>query len=166
MTQPDPGASTPDRTSSAAGREEPGSYAVRLERATRGLLEVNVAVLSRMEGKINPSHLRALQELDRLGGAKVSELAEALGVLPSTASRISDRLSDAGLLTRRIARDNRRATWLETTVSGRAILTELEHARTAALDRIAARMAPAERDALLNGAEAFAHAYTQDRVNP
>lgn len=145
-------------------RRDDLDYAERLELATRGLLELSVGVLSDMEENVSPSHLRALQSLDRLRGAKVTALADALGVPPSTASRISDRLTAAGLITREVAADNRRATWLELTASGRAVLRDLVHARARALNEVAGALTDAERDALLRGAEAFAavHRRMQD----
>jgi DNA-binding MarR family transcriptional regulator len=144
------------------GRVDTGSgppFADRLELALRGLLELSVGVLSVMEENVSPSHLRALQSLDHLGGAKVTVLGEALGVPPSTASRISDRLTAAGLITREVAPDNRRATWLELTAAGRSVLSDLAGARARALERVIEAMTQGERDALLLGAEGFARAY-------
>lgn len=138
-------------------------FDARLEIATRGLLELSVGVLGEMEERVSPSHLRALQALGNLGGGKVTELGDALGVPPSTASRISDRLTAAGLITREVAPGNRRATWLALTHAGRAILDELTAARAQALSEVTARMPAASRDALLAGAEAFATAYHQVR---
>lgn len=139
------------------------SYAVRLERSTRGLLELSMRVLGEVEEAVSPSHLRALQALGSLGGGgRVSALADELGALPSTASRISDRLTAAGLATREIARDNRRATWLQLTPAGAAVLDELVQARVKALARVAERMPPAQRDALLAGTEAFTAACATD----
>ncbi|WP_433035420.1 MarR family winged helix-turn-helix transcriptional regulator [Actinomycetospora sp. CA-053990] len=134
-------------------------FAGRLEVALRGLLELSVGVLSVMEENVSPSHLRALQSLDHLGGAKVTALGDALGVPPSTASRISDRLTAAGLITREVAPDNRRATWLDLTPAGRAVLSDLADARAQELVCVTEAMTPEERDALLLGAEGFARAY-------
>ncbi|GAA4790558.1 hypothetical protein GCM10023200_26920 [Actinomycetospora chlora] len=134
-------------------------FADRLELALRGLLELSVGVLSLMEENVSPSHLRALQSLDHLGGAKVTVLGDALGVPPSTASRISDRLTAAGLITREVAPDNRRATWLELTPAGRKVLADLADARARALERVTEAMTPDECDAFLLGAEGFARAY-------
>ncbi|WP_433035453.1 MarR family winged helix-turn-helix transcriptional regulator [Actinomycetospora sp. CA-053990] len=139
--------------------EADASFAGRLELALRGLLELSVGVLSDMEESVSPSHLRALQSLDHLGGAKVTALGDALDVPPSTASRISDRLTAAGLITREVAPDNRRATLLELTPAGREVLSDLADARAKALERVTAAMTPGERDALLLGAEGFARAY-------
>jgi DNA-binding MarR family transcriptional regulator len=99
-------------------------YLERLERATRGLLALNVSVLERMEKQIGLAPLRALQSLERLGPSLVTELGSDLDLLPSTASRLSDRLADAGYITRRVSPTNRRATLLEMTDAGRAVLDE------------------------------------------
>lgn len=141
--------------------ESAPAFAERLELALRGLLELSVGVLSAMEENVSPSHLRALQALEHLGGAKVTALGEALGVPPSTASRISDRLTAAGLITREVAADNRRATWLELTPAGHQVLSELAGTRAKALERVTAAMRPDEREALLLGAEGFARAYQE-----
>lgn len=137
------------------------SFAERLELALRGLLELSVGVLSDMEENVSPSDLRALQSLEHLGGAKVTALGDALGVPPSTASRMSDRLTAAGLITREVAPDNRRATWLELTADGRAVLADLARARAAALGRVIEGMTDDGQKALLTGAEGFADAYRQ-----
>ncbi len=100
------------RTKGSAEAEE---YSVRLERATRGLLALNVSVLEHVEDSVGLAPLRALQSLDRRGPSMVGELGDDLGLVPSTASRLSDRLAEAGLITRRPAPSDRRSTLLELT---------------------------------------------------
>lgn len=135
------------------------AYLERLEQATRGLLALNVSVLERMEKKIGLAPLRALQSLDRLGPSMVTELGDDLDLLPSTASRLSDRLAEAGLITRRVSPTNRRATLLELTASGRAVLDELIALRVQALGVVAEQMTDRDRAALVNGAHAFTAAH-------
>jgi len=120
--------------------DEQDGYAHLLERATRGLLALNVSVLARMEKRIGLAPLRALQSLDRLGPSLVTELGVDLDLLPSTASRLSDRLTEAGYITRRVSPTNRRATLLELTDAGRAVLDELIALRVAAFGEVARRM--------------------------
>jgi DNA-binding MarR family transcriptional regulator len=91
----------------------------------------------------------------------VTELGEDLDLLPSTASRLSDRLSDAGLITRRVSPTNRRATQLELTDAGRAVLDELITLRVHALGTVAAQMTDRDRAALVKGAHAFTTAHQQ-----
>ena len=127
----------------------------RLERATAGLFALNVSVLERMEKRIGLAPLRALQALDRRGPSLVTELGADLDLLPSTASRLSDRLADAGYITRRVSPSNRRATLLEMTDAGRAVLEELIQLRIQAFGEVVRHMSEAERSALVRGAEAF-----------
>ena len=140
---------------------ECGGYAETLERATQGLLELNVAVLEQMEKSIGLAQLRALQSLERLGPSLVTELGTDLDMLVSTASRLSDRLADAGLITRRVSPANRRATQLELTDAGRAVLHELINIRTSALAKVTERMTEEQREALLAGTRAFTAAQRQ-----
>jgi DNA-binding MarR family transcriptional regulator len=136
-------------------QEVPASdYVTELELASRALIDANLAAVERME-MAGPVHLRALQCLDGLGSGNVSALADALDMLPSTASRLSDRLTAAGLITRTVSPVNRRATLLQLTHAGREVLAELARVRGAALAEIAERMTEGERAALLAGLRAF-----------
>ena len=141
--------------SRAKGSAEAEEYPVRLERATRGLLALNVSVLEHMEDNVGLEPLRALQSLDRRGPSMVGELGDDLGLVPSTASRLSDRLAEAGLITRRPAPSNRRSTLLELTDAGRAILDELVALRIRAFGEVADQMSNQDRAALIQGAHAF-----------
>jgi len=131
----------------------------QLERATRGLLALNVSVLERMEKRIGLAPLRALQALARIGPSLVTELGVELDLLPSTASRLSDRLTEAGYITRRVSPTNRRATLLELTDAGRAVLDELIALRVKAFGEVTQRMSEADRAALVRGARAFTAAH-------
>ena len=148
-----------EATGTAGDAESREGYAAVLERATRGLLALNVVVLEEMEKRIGLAPLRALQSLERLGPSLVTELGEDLDLVPSSASRLSDRLAEAGFITRAVAPHNRRATMLELTEAGRAILEDLVTHRVALLDAVADQMSAHERDALLRGAAAFTSAY-------
>ncbi len=138
-------------------------YPTRLERATRGLLALNVSVLEHVENSVGLAPLRALQSLDRRGPSMVGELGDDLGLVPSTASRLSDRLAEAGLITRRPAPSNRRSTLLELTEGGRAILDELVEQRIRAFGAVADQMSNQDRAALIQGAKAFTAA--QERLS-
>jgi len=144
---------------SADGAPSGEGYGAALERATRGLLALNVVVLEEVEKRIGLAPLRALQSLQRLGPSLVTELGEDLDLVPSTASRLSDRLAEAGFITRAVAPHNRRATILELTDAGRAVLDSLVSHRVALLSAVADQLSSVERDALLRGTTAFTSAY-------
>ena len=139
--------------------EADAEFVRQLERATRGLLALNVSVLERMEKRIGLAPLRALQSLDRLGPSLVTELGVDLDLLPSTASRLSDRLAEAGYITRRVSPTNRRATLLELTDAGRAVLDELIALRVEAFGEVTQRMSADDRAALMQGTRAFTAAH-------
>ena len=135
------------------------AYAAELERATRGLLALNVVVLEEVERRVGLPTLRALQSLERLGPSLVTELGDDLDLVPSSASRLSDRLAEAGLITRTVAPHNRRATILELTDAGQAILDEVVAKRAEQFRRVSEHMSSREREHLLRGAAAFTAAY-------
>lgn len=136
-----------------------GSYLTELEQATRGLFAANISVLDRSGKHIGLTSLRALQALDCRGPSMVAELAADLHLLPSTASRLSDRLADAGLITRCVSPTNRRATQLELSDAGRAVLDELTRLRIEVFAEVVARMTERDRTALLRGTAAFTRAH-------
>jgi DNA-binding MarR family transcriptional regulator len=153
----------PARPASSEGDED---FLSQLERATRGLLALNVSVLERIERRIGLAPLRALQSLDRLGPSLVTELGVDLDLLPSTASRLSDRLAEAGYITRRVSPTNRRATLLELTDAGRAVLDELIALRVEAFGEVTQRMSENDRAALMQGTRAFTSAHRELSNNP
>lgn len=124
----------------------------------RPLVDAALGAAEELEERVAPVHLRALQALQALGSSHVSELAVTLSLLPSTVSRLSDRLTAAGLITRGVSPTNRRATLLELTPSGHDVLADLVRARTARLDRVLATMGDRDRRRLLAGVQAFADA--------
>ncbi|TGD86166.1 MarR family transcriptional regulator [Mycolicibacterium sp. CH28] len=157
----------------AASKAVADDFPVQLELATRGLLALNVSVLEHMEKRIGLAALRALQSLERLGPSMVTELGDDLDLLSSTASRLSDRLADAGYITRGVSPTNRRATLLELTDAGRAVLDELVALRVQAFGEVAALMSDVDRAALVQGTRAFTDAHRelsdrarQDRTGP
>lgn len=156
---------TPRRTPAPDG-EVPRQYLVDLERATRGLFALNVSVLDHRGKHIGLTSVRALQSLDRQGPSMVTELGADLNLVPSTASRLSDRLADAGLITRRVCPTNRRATQLELTDAGRAVLDELTRLRVQAFGEVVAHMSDADRIALVRGAAAFTEAHRRVHTHP
>ncbi len=148
-------------TDATAVAKPDAQYVAQLERATRGLLALNVVVLEEIEKRVGLPTLRALQSLQRLGPCQVTELGDDLDMAPSSASRLSDRLADAGLITRNVAPHNRRATILEITDAGRAILDEVVAARAERFGVVTEQMSQLEREQLLAGAAAFTAAYNR-----
>lgn len=147
------------------GPHDDDQDAVDLEIALRHLVDTALGAAEDLDDRIAPAHLRALQVLGTTGPAQVSTLAEATGMLPSTASRLSDRLAAAGLVERAPSPANRRATLLSLTRAGHDVLTELAGLRVRRLRRVLTAMDAADRDALLRGVRAYAAA-AEDRDGP
>jgi DNA-binding MarR family transcriptional regulator len=83
-------------------------------------------------------------------GLDQRRLAEAMGIDPSNASLIVDRLHSSGLIERRINGADRRAHQLYLTPEGRALWRRLRPRASAANERVLAPLAPAERKQFLD----------------
>jgi DNA-binding MarR family transcriptional regulator len=103
--------------------------AAEVEAAAEALVGIWAHVAESLDVRISPTQLRALTALGRYGELNLSQLAEALGALPSSASRLCDRLEAAGLLTRDTGRASRRAVSLRLTADGEALLEQARQRR-------------------------------------
>ena len=130
----------------------------QLDSLDAGLAAVLLVWSRAQEGlgtRVSPSQLRALLVVDRHGEINVNGLAVELGAVPSSASRLCDRLAAAGLLRRESSPHSRRAVLLRLTGDGQRLLAELAAARRADLAEVLARMSPAGRAGLLAGVAEF-----------
>jgi DNA-binding MarR family transcriptional regulator len=132
--------------------------AAAVEAATGAL----VIALGRAEEAILPrvsvSQLRALLIIGRQAPTNLNQLAEELGAIPSSASRLCDRLAAAGLVTRRTGSTDRREVELRVSVEGQRLLDQLRELRTAEVATVLAGMDPDARHALLAGLRGFQRA--------
>jgi DNA-binding MarR family transcriptional regulator len=104
---------------------------------------------------VPPAQLRVLSIVARGRQTNLSRLAEALGVVPSSASRLCDRLEATGLLRRVPDPRDRREVRLLLTPAARRLLEELRDRRRAALAVVLDRMTPAGRQELVRALAAF-----------
>ena len=102
-----------------------------------------------------PAQLRVLTIISRAEHTNMSRLAEALDVVPSSASRLCDRLEATGLLRRVPDPRDRREVRLLLTPAAQRLLDELRERRRGALAEVLERMAPARRADLVRALEAF-----------
>src|ERR1700749_1098314 len=86
--------------------------------AAEALVGIWAQVAESLDVRVSPPQLRALTAVGRYGELNLSQLAEALGALPSSASRLCDRLEAGGLLTRDTGRARRRAVRLRLAPAG------------------------------------------------
>lgn len=106
--------------------------------------------------QVSPTQLRTLMAVARGGGGNLSQLAEELGAIPSSVSRLCDRLIAAGLLERTTSLESRREVSLTLRPEGRAVLRRMQQHRHDALTDVLSRMTPTGRQALRRGLTEFA----------
>lgn len=117
-------------------------------------------VLTRANTSVYPKvpalQLRALHFVETTTETlTLTRLAAMLGVLPSSATRLCDRLQSSGLLVRRPGATDRREVDLVLTDSGRELLGRLRRDRRADVGRVLAGMSEQGRAALLAGLREF-----------
>jgi DNA-binding MarR family transcriptional regulator len=94
---------------------------------------------------ITPAHLRALRTLARHGTMRLSELSERLEIAPRTATEVVDALQAQDLVRRRADPSDRRATLVEVTEHGAAVLAEIRATRGTEAGRVFGRLSAADR---------------------
>jgi DNA-binding MarR family transcriptional regulator len=117
---------------------------------SRLLVAISARALAESEPGLTLPQLRALVVLGGQGPVKLASLAAALGVNPSTAMRMIDRLEAGGSVDRQANPGNRREVVLSLTEQGRRLVDQVLAHRHAEIAAIVARM-PAEQRAGLVG---------------
>lgn len=104
--------------------------------------------------RIPPSQLRVLTVLGR-GPMNLSLLAAELGAIPSSASRLCDRLEASGLITREVSAGSRREVTLNVSSEGRHRLQAFDDTRRSDFAQVLELMPPAAREDLIDGLREF-----------
>ena len=125
--------------------------------ASRALVGVAAASLADLDDITFPQ-FRALVVLTDSGHETVGDLARALDIHPSTATRLCDRLVRKRLVRRVRARADRRETDVTLTPDGRQVVERVMRRRRRAITAVLDRMAPDERAAADVALERFAAA--------
>jgi DNA-binding MarR family transcriptional regulator len=125
--------------------------------ASRAL--VAVAARSLADVDVTLPQFRALVILTGPKTATVGDLAEELGIHPSTATRLCDRLERKRLVRRRPGvSSDRRETTVSLTAPGRRVVGRVTDRRRRELATIAAAMSPEDRRDAIRGLASFARA--------
>ena len=132
--------------------------AAAVESAVESLVSVLDTARAAQTPIVPPAQLRVLSIIAGNRHTNMSRLAEALDVVPSSASRLCDRLEAAGLLRRVPDPRDRREVQLMLTPSARRLLDQIRERRQAALAHVLERMSPAARSDLLRSLQSFAEA--------
>lgn len=126
--------------------------------ASRLLVAVSVRSITAAEDSLTLPQFRLLVVLHTRGPLKHATLAEHLGVTPSTASRMVDRLVAGNLVDRQHSPVSRREIVLEITREGARIVRQVTTRRRKEIAKIVARMPEESRQGLVDALTAFAEA--------
>ena len=123
--------------------------------ASRVLVGVAARSLAATADQVTLPQFRMLVVLVRRGPLRAGELADALAVHPSTATRMTDRLYGAGYVERSTNPGNRREVILAATAGARRLVAEVTGRRHAEITGIVAAMPARQRTRLVAALEAF-----------
>jgi DNA-binding MarR family transcriptional regulator len=130
--------------------------AAAVESTVDALVSVLDSARQAQSPAIPPAQLRVLSIISANRHTNMSRLAEALDVVPSSASRLCDRLEATGLLRRVPDPRDRREVRLLLTASARRLLDELRDRRQEALREVLDQMSPADQQNLVRALQSFA----------
>lgn len=126
--------------------------------ASRLLVAVSARSIAHVDESITMPQFRLLVVLSAHGPSKLADLAEALEVNPSTATRTVDRLIAAGMVTRSPNPSSRREIVLELTRAGSRLVRAVTARRRDEIAKIVERMPAARRNGLVEVLTAFSRA--------
>lgn len=126
--------------------------------ASRVLVGIAAASIGPIEDQVTLSQYRALVVLHGRGPQSLAQLAAELQVVPSTATRMCDRLERKHLIERHPVPGNRREVEVRIADEGRRIVAQVARHRRRTLRSIVDRLGVEERGALVLALTAFADA--------
>lgn len=127
-------------------------------RASRVLVGITAASIAEVDEVVTVPQLRVMMMLATRGPLNLLGVAGGLGVAPSNASRICDRLLKLGMIDRRDDPADRRQLELTLTAEGSALIDRVVRHRRTAIRRILRKMEPDQRDRLAAALDSFATA--------
>jgi DNA-binding MarR family transcriptional regulator len=126
--------------------------------ASRLLVAVSARSIAAVDESITLAQFRLLVVLSTRDAVNLSMLADQLGVNPSTATRMIDRLIASGLVSRETNPATRREVVVALTEAGALAVRQVTSRRRKEIARIVGRMPVEQRHGLVEALEAFADA--------
>jgi DNA-binding MarR family transcriptional regulator len=126
--------------------------------ASRALVAVAARSLAAAGDEVTLPQYRALVVLAASGPQGTADLAAALAVLPSTATRMCDRLVRKGLVRRHRQASDRRTVRIALTPAGRDLVAAVTKRRRAELARLLGVLPQAQHEPVIAALRAFAEA--------
>jgi DNA-binding MarR family transcriptional regulator len=91
---------------------------------SRAVVAITARSLSEVGADVSLSQYRTLIVLASRGPQRVADLAAELGVLPSTVTRLCDRLVGRELVTRQPSHTDRRVVWIALSEAGKELVAQ------------------------------------------
>jgi DNA-binding MarR family transcriptional regulator len=129
----------------AAGNGEPAIDAARLRQA---ISRLSRRLRRHQQAGLTPTQLAALYTVEQAGPLRLSDLAAAEGIAPSTLTRLVAVLEERGYVRRYAVAGDARASKLTITEAGREVLEHIRQESTTALARSLALLSPEQLTAL------------------
>lgn len=126
--------------------------------ASRALVAVAARSLATVADDVTLAQYRVLVVLASRGPQRLADLATALTVDRSTATRMCDRLVRKRLVGRRRGADDRRVVRISLTEAGAELVSEVSRRRRAEIRRIVRRMPAESRSPVVQALQAFSEA--------
>jgi DNA-binding MarR family transcriptional regulator len=126
--------------------------------ASRALVAVAARSLATVAEDVTLAQYRVLVELAARGPQRLADLAQALQVDRSTATRMCDRLVRKRLVHRRRMSEDRRGVRISLAGSGAELVAEVSRRRRAEITTIVERMPADHRELVASALRAFADA--------
>ncbi len=149
---------TPTNTASGGTGDERDELVDGVLGASRALVAVAARSLATVADDVTLAQYRVLIELASHGPQRLADLAAALHVDRSTATRMCDRLVRKRLVTRRRTSEDRRGVRISLTPAGAELVSEVSRRRRAEISRIVERMPSSHRPLVVKALRAFAEA--------
>jgi DNA-binding MarR family transcriptional regulator len=120
----------------------------------RGMIGLSTRAADEL-GQVSVVQLRALTMLRQLQPASLVQLAEGIGVTPSTTSRLVDRLVAAGFVERRTSPESRRQIELRLSPEGEATLDRYDALRLSGMAEALEQLPEGRREVVLDALAEF-----------
>lgn len=168
MTRHDSRGPTPsaEPPSSAELDREAEEVTLAVMAASRLLVAISARALAYTDDSLTLPQLRTLVVLDTCGPVKLAALATTLGVNPSTALRMVERLESVGLMDRKTNPDNRREVILRLTPAGRDLVERVLTHRRAEIRTLVQQLPAEARAGLVPALKALTEAADEIAVDP
>jgi DNA-binding MarR family transcriptional regulator len=145
----------PDRELDVADIDEMTSAMLT---ASRLLVAISARSLAAVEDTVTLPQFRLLVLLSSQGPSKLVTLATLLGVNPSTAMRMVDRLAAAELISKQASPQSGREIQIELTPAGRTLVDDVTDSRRTEIADVITKMPAHQRHALIDALRAFTDA--------